>query len=439
MTPIGGYLANLRAGLRLAFFLPARLEELHATPLALVALCATALLIQFAEDFAAVGLDGEFTPDGVQGVLFVFALLTLLAVLACAATSRVQETLRLATALAALSLPIQLAWPMWQSWFPAWAALAAAVAVLRSLRLNLASGITAVLLSALIVALPLGNVMQYRTLWAPAEDEDAYAEPKTPSAAREEVIYRQTELLQEAFDRVQPQRPEAIDLYYVGFGGYAAQDVFMREVRTVEQQMTERFGLQGHSISLLNNPKTALDMPLASVTSLRATLEHLGQVMDPEQDILFLFMTSHGQKDQRLSLEFRPLQFIDLTPEVLRRAFDDAGIKWRVVVVSACYSGGFIERLRDERTIVITAAAADRSSFGCTNEAEWTYFGRAFFDEALRSEPQLVRAFEKAKQSIARREEREGQETRSEPQIAAGALMIDKWNAYLRQLAAGSR
>jgi hypothetical protein len=39
----------------------------------------------------------------------------------------------------------------------------------------------------------------------------------------------------------------------------------------------------------------------------------------------------------------------------------------------------FVPALADARTLVITAAAADRPSFGCEDGATWTYFGDAFF------------------------------------------------------------
>ena len=54
-----------------------------------------------------------------------------------------------------------------------------------------------------------------------------------------------------------------------------------------------------------------------------------------------------------------------------------------VIVISACYSGGFIDALKDERTLVMTAARADRTSFGCSDDSDFTYFGRALFAEAL--------------------------------------------------------
>jgi hypothetical protein len=158
---------------------------------------------------------------------------------------------------------------------------------------------------------------------------------------------------------------------------------------------------------------------VASVTALKTTFARIAQLMDPEEDILFLYLTSHGSKEHRFTLDFWPLQFNPLDPAVLRKLLDDSGIKRRVVVVSACYSGGFIEPLRSADTLVITAASSERTSFGCGNENDFTYFGKTYFDEALRKTYSFVEAFERARPKIAAREKAQHFES-SEPQMAIG-------------------
>jgi hypothetical protein len=78
-----------------------------------------------------------------------------------------------------------------------------------------------------------------------------------------------------------------------------------------------------------------------------------------------------------------------------------------VVIVSACYSGTFIEPLRNDDTIVITASAADRTSFGCSDDRDLTYFGEAFYRDALPNSPDLRTAFQRAKDIITEREKQE--------------------------------
>jgi hypothetical protein len=96
-----------------------------------------------------------------------------------------------------------------------------------------------------------------------------------------------------------------------------------------------------------------------------------------------------------------------------------------VIVVSACYAGNFVEPLRNDNTIILTAAAADRTSFGCSDENDLTYFGEAFYRDALPKAASLRAAFETARAAILERETREG-ETHSNPQAYFGAAMEQK-------------
>jgi hypothetical protein len=77
-----------------------------------------------------------------------------------------------------------------------------------------------------------------------------------------------------------------------------------------------------------------------------------------------------------------------------------------VVVISACYSGGFLEPLKDDGALVITAARHDRQSFGCADENELTYFGRAYFEQALPKAKSFQDAF-RAAQGIVHEMERQ--------------------------------
>jgi hypothetical protein len=166
-------------------------------------------------------------------------------------------------------------------------------------------------------------------------------------------------------------------------------------------------------------------VPFATVSNLRATLSEIGDIIDPEQDVVMIYLTSHGSRDHKLSVEFAPLRLDPLTPEVLKEMLDSAGIKWRIIVVSACYSGGFIDPLKDEYTLIMTASAADRTSFGCGSESNATYFGDALFGHALRVEDSFVKAFAQAKARIEERERVEKLRP-SEPQLFVGEAMAAK-------------
>jgi hypothetical protein len=146
--------------------------------------------------------------------------------------------------------------------------------------------------------------------------------------------------------------------------------------------------------------------------------------MDPAQDVLVLFLTSHGSQD---GLEVRngSLPLAQLAPADLRQALDESGIRWRVVVVSACYAGVFIDALKNERTAIVTAADSAHSSFGCQEDRDLTWFGEAFLKDSLPGSASLEEAFGKAAKLIAQHEQAEHQ-VHSNPQLYVGELMRRK-------------
>ncbi len=245
-----------------------------------------------------------------------------------------------------------------------------------------------------------------------------------PGLNVEQVYYAQFRLISRATRAMADQRPGVADLYFVGFAGDAHQDVFLREIRSVRTLFDERFDTRGRSITLVNNRATAATEPLASTHNLLAALHQVGARMNPEEDVLFLYLTSHGTPGV-LEVQFEPLQLNDLTAVALRKMLDDTGIKWRVIVISACYSGSFIAPLKTDTSLIVTAARADRVSFGCSHENDFTYFGRAYFDEALRQTYSFVEAQDKASKTVGRWEAEENLKP-SLPQIHVGSAIRPK-------------
>jgi hypothetical protein len=244
----------------------------------------------------------------------------------------------------------------------------------------------------------------------------------------------QPRLLAQQFAAVAPHRPGTVDLYFVGFAPFASQDVFLKEARSAQALFDARFDTKGRSLLLINNLQTVNELPLATAPNLAAALQALAGKIDVEEDVVFLYLTSHGEKNGILALEFGNLGLRPMNARTLRAILDRSGIKWRVVVVSACYSGSFIDALQDERTLIVTAAAADRASFGCSHTNEFTYFGEAYLDKALRRRLSFVDAFAEAKQLVTAREQRE-KRLPSQPQIVIGKEIGAKLEALERRLA----
>jgi hypothetical protein len=444
---------NLATGVALACFKRVPEDRSAASFTQVVALSALGLLLAFARDFAREGPAGQFVSWGLPGALFFLPLALCAAWLFAALAGDARRALPVLVGLLALTLPIDLL-AMLAHHFLAegiaagqahqavsgaatlWHAAAAACAGIRLARIPPAGlrRVAGLVVAACVLAVPTTYFERYSALWIPRDDERAASGRHLFAAASEEAFYRQPRLLESQLASLQPGRKGVVDLYFVGVGGWADQDVFMREVQYTRGLFEARFDASGRSVSLINNPKTALETPIASVTALERTLRRIGQIMDREEDIAFLFLTSHGSQDHRFSLEFWPLQLAPLDPARLKSLLAESGIKWKVVVVSACYSGGFVDALKDETTVVITASAADRNSFGCTNEADFTYFGRAYFEEGLRATPSFTAAFAVAREAVTRREAAE-EKAPSLPQMHVGAAIGAHLGRFEAQLA----
>ena len=151
---------------------------------------------------------------------------------------------------------------------------------------------------------------------------------------------------------------------------------------------------------LVNSRSTVDELPLANGPNLAAVLEGMAARMGPE-DLLFLHITTHGSRKHRLSVSFENLGLNDLAAEEVGDIVAGAGLPWRVVVVSACFSGGFIKALKSPRAMIITAASAKRTSFGCKSGREYTYFGAAFYRDSL-IDADFRAAFDRAARACAR-------------------------------------
>jgi hypothetical protein len=139
-------------------------------------------------------------------------------------------------------------------------------------------------------------------------------------------------------------------------------------------------------------------------------------------DVLFLALSSHGWHDATIDISNPGIRPATLSAKQLADALDHSGIRWRVIVISACYSGSFLEKLRDERTIVLTAAAWNKPSFGCSDDRHLTYFGEGFYRDALPAARDLREAFEITSREITKREQAE-KRVPSEPQAYFGSQL----------------
>jgi hypothetical protein len=442
-----------RNALRIAAFLPVDPAALQVSWPRILALVVLTLIPPLAYAVWSVGDEGYFAWMSTPAVLFHVVVILVAAVIAAAAIGRREQVVPLlaATLLAyvVIDSTTLFAWALLHEGLEksrasnlafflgplAWLALAVgrfAVSLGPVSRPRAGLGFVVLFL---FLALPLGAIYRERSFWTMdySRKGTASAEGGRMAAASEEAFYRQPELLRDELAALQPGRKGVVDVYLVAMAGWGSQDVFKREVDSVAQLFRERFDAEGHVVALVNNPSTALVQPMASATGLKAALHRVAEVMDRDEDVLVIFLTSHGSPDHQVSMQNGPLRLNSVTPAKLRALLDESGIRNRVVVVSSCYSGGFVPALQGDDTLVIAAAAPDRTSFGCDNEADWTYFGKAYFDEALRKTRSFIQAFEIAKPVIEEREKAQRFDP-SQPQMSVGSAIRGKLDELERQL-----
>lgn len=434
----------LREGLRAAFLRPPRTAGAAPTPWQLTIVLALAATINLV--LARLEVPGPAAFD-LRGWLVGYALepFTLLVVWALlwrapAASPALPQGLAAWIALTTVAWlpPAAAGWALaiaqardalpptymaggWQPWAIYSALTAWFIAI--ALRMGQAFGLgmprLAVLAAAMLGLAVLGDWHVRDRPWEATLAEDAPDGPRLELS--QETFEAQQALLDQSLASLAPQRPGTVDLYSIVYAPYA-QDVFLRESAMVADVLARRFEAEGRVLQMVNHAQATATLPWATPANLRRAVAAAAGRMDRDEDVLAIYMTSHGARDFQLASQHWPLQVPSLTPQQLRKTLDEAGLRYRVIVVSACYSGGWVDPLASPDTLVMTAADPAHTSYGCGLRSELTFFGRALFDEQLRVKTRSFRqAFEQAVPVIKQREEEAGKpDGFSNPQLSMG-------------------
>src|SRR3954471_8300332 len=155
--------------------------------------------------------------------------------------------------------------------------------------------------------------------------------------------------------------------------GDNAQPVFDNAVASVQNWLASG-GVPAPNIHVLS--ATPVEGK-AEPASAERVLSRIAALRPGPGEACLVFVTSHGQRGAGIWLAYSG-EF--LRPTELAQALSAGCARApTVVVASVCFTGGFTA-LRAPNRIVVTAARADRPSFGCA--VERTY---AVFDECLLS------------------------------------------------------
>jgi Peptidase C13 family len=161
--------------------------------------------------------------------------------------------------------------------------------------------------------------------------------------------------------------------------------------------------------------------PIATAQSIADALD--AQPPKPGQGCL-VFITSHGSRNGVLLRDDETNRRL-LGPTALEGILDrGCGTAPTVAIISACFSGVFLDRLaKTPNRIILTAARDDRTSFGCGHEEQFTYFDGCM----LKAWPdsQTWQALFQATQACVQRKEDALHFQHSEPQAYFGAAVKD--------------
>lgn len=263
-----------------------------------------------------------------------------------------------------------------------------------------------------------------------AQDQAGFVTPDP------EVIYETQPMLRAAaFQSIRAGDPSQVELYAILGAGHPYQRVFKREVEAVSHYLDSAFDGTNRSISLINDMHAPTGYPLMNRTNFTQAAHAIGEQMD-DDDVLLIFLTSHGRPGA-LDTQYYGLIQNDLTPADINTALGVAGDPNAVIIVSACYSGSFVAPLEAPNRLILTAADADSVSFGCSDENEWTDWGRAFWLNAMAGTRDFRLAAAQAKAAVAEKEARDGYSA-SNPLISEGADIGLALDALLSETQAGN-
>ncbi|MGN6748921.1 MAG: C13 family peptidase [Xanthobacteraceae bacterium] len=266
------------------------------------------------------------------------------------------------------------------------------------------------------------NANWWETVYA-GHRAEAKPRPGLSAGRIAQIQKAQIRLLQEQFAQLKPSRQGETGIYTIAIAGWADQDVFVKELDGALEALGSVLPIKGGTVRLINRRDTLDTIPLATALNYAASVHAVANVMDKDNDVLVLVMTSHGEQTG-FALQL-PGGTAELTPQQVAAALDGEGIKNRVVIVSACFAGIFVPPLANDNSIVITAADAKHTSFGCAPERDWTYFGDAFFHQSLHPGADFENAFEHARVLIHGWEMMD-HATPSNPQGAFGRALVAK-------------
>lgn len=175
----------------------------------------------------------------------------------------------------------------------------------------------------------------------------------------------------------------------------------------------QRAGLPRETMAVLSLRPDAAEPVTAS-----AAVERVAGVVERGQRGCLLYFTSHGSPE---GIVFGPDETV--SPAIMATLVRQwCGARPTVVIVSACYSGVFVNALAAPNRMILTAASRERTSFGCGAEETYPWFDGCVI-ETLTDATDFLSLAAGARACVARKEAEAGIDRPSEPQLFVGSEM----------------
>jgi hypothetical protein len=128
-----------------------------------------------------------------------------------------------------------------------------------------------------------------------------------------------------------------------------------------------------------------------------------------------VYVTSHGSPEGVM------LNGAIFAPKLLDSLVSEAcGRRPTIVIISACFSGVFVPALADANRMIMTAADAEHSSFGCSEADKYPYFDACML-QSLPDATNFITLGPKVQACVAEREQETHMPFASNPQVYVGA------------------
>jgi len=194
--------------------------------------------------------------------------------------------------------------------------------------------------------------------------------------------------------------------------------VFDRDTRDVVR------AVQNTSAAKLTHSVFAIDGKGGRLIDFDIMADHYANL--PGADLYVSFITTHGLPQGLVAGSDKDYALVP--SRALNQVFDPIDKRPHLIILQACYSGAMIPDLAAPNRIIITAASATRTSFGCSNDNTNTWFTKALKDAMKQGKP-LSETFETPRQNVLAFEKAQGIPTlrRSNPQVSVGRNMRMIW------------